>query len=69
MENKPGVNAHTLNTIVSALGAIVMCMAKQLQPDQREQFANDLAALAKTAEKSCDTMLETLLIDLQRAAR
>lgn len=69
MNTNPGVNADTVNTLVSALGAVVMCLARQMPPTQREAFANELAALAGAAEKSGDTTLETLLIDLQRAAR
>lgn len=69
METNPGVNAETLNAIVSAMGAIVMCAARQMPPAQRDTFANELAALAKTAEKNGDATLEALLIDLHRAAR
>lgn len=64
-----GVNAETLNAMTSAMGAVVMCMARQLTPEQREAFANDLARLAASAEKRGDTALETMLIDLQTAAR
>lgn len=51
------------------MGALAMCAARQMTTEQREGFANDLTALAKLAERNGDVTLETILIDLQRAAR
>ena len=62
------VNADTLNTIVDAMGAIVMCLTRQLTPEQRAGFRTDLARLATRAEKDGNTQLETLLMDLRNAA-
>lgn len=69
MNNKLTLNADTVNAIVSAMGALAMCITRHLTPEQRTAVANDLARLASTAEASGDTTLETLLIDLQRAVR
>lgn len=62
-------DATTMNAIVSALGALTICLTRQMPPEQRAGFADDLARLAKNAEQNGDTTLETLLIDLHRAAR
>ena len=63
------VNAATLNAMVSAMGALAMSIARQLTPEQRDGLAFDLARIAKHAESSGDTVLETLLIDMHRAIR
>lgn len=62
-------NAQTMNAIVSSVGALAMCLARQLTPEQRDGLATDLAKLAANAEKNGDTTLETLLIDMHRAIR
>lgn len=62
-------DATTMNAIVSAMGALTICLTRQMTPEQKAGFANDLARLAKNAEQAGDTVLETLLIDLHRAAR
>lgn len=62
------VNAATLNAIVEAMGALTMCISRQLPPDKQVAFSMDLARLAAQAESEGDTLLETLLIDLHRAA-
>lgn len=62
-------DAATLNAMASAMGAIVMCITRNLSPAQRAAIAQDLAKLAALAEKNGDTALETLLIDLNRAAQ
>ena len=70
MQNKATVpfNADTLNTLVDAMGAITLCVSRQLTPEQRTAFKSDLARLAIRAEKDGNTTLETLLIDLRNAA-
>lgn len=60
-------NAATMNAIVSAMGAFAMAVARNVSPAQRAGMADDLAALAKNAEKQGDTTLETLLIDMHRS--
>jgi len=62
-------NAATLNAMTSAMGAIVMCITGRMSAEQRAGVASDLARLAALAEKNGDTTLETLLIDLNRAAQ
>ena len=63
------INADTLNAMVSTIGALAMAIARQLTPEQRNGLATDLASMAAAAEKSGDTTLETLLIDMHRAIR
>ena len=62
-------DAQTLNAMTSAMGAIVMCITANMPEDRKAGVARDLAKLAVLAEKNGDTVLETLLIDLQRAAQ
>lgn len=62
-------DAETLNAMVSAMGALTMCIAHVLTPEQRAKMADALAAIAKQAETRGDTKLETLLIDMHRAIR
>lgn len=59
---------ETANAIVSALGAVVFATVRRLPPEEQQAFANDLAGMARAAEKTGDTTLETLLLDLHRAA-
>jgi hypothetical protein len=62
-------DAKTLNAMTSAMGAIVMCITGRMAPEQKAGVAEDFARLAAMAERNGDTVLETLLIDLHRAAR
>lgn len=62
-------DSATLNAIVNAQGALAMCIARVLDPYQREELAKGLAAIAGQAEKNGDATLETLLIDMHRAIR
>ena len=63
------VDAQTLNAMTSAMGAIVMCITGRMTAEQKSGIASDLARLAAVAERNGDTVLETLLIDLHRAAQ
>lgn len=63
------LDAKTLNAITSGMAAIVMCITGRMTPEQRAGVADDLARLAALAEKNGDMTLETLLIDLNRAAQ
>lgn len=63
------LNADTANAIVDALGALTMCMSRQLNPAQRTAFKADMEKIAVLAEKNGNTTLETLLIDLRNAAK
>lgn len=62
------LNAETVNAMVDAMGAITLCLTRQLTADQRTGFRADLARLAVRAEKDGNTTLETLLIDLRNIA-
>ena len=59
----------TMNALVSSIGALAMVLTRRLSPEQREEAAAEIAALAKSAEKRGDTLLETMLIDMHRAIR
>jgi class 3 adenylate cyclase len=62
------LNATSMNAIISTLGAVVFATVRRLPPDQQAAFAADLAGMARAAERRGDTTLETLLIDMHRAA-
>lgn len=62
-------NAETMNALVEGLGATVMALSLSMPPEQRAAFANNLARLAQLAERAGKSTLETMLIDLQNAAR
>lgn len=62
------INADTLNALVDAMGAVTLCMTRQLNPEQRAGFKADMARLAASAEKNGNATLETLLMDLRNAA-
>lgn len=62
------LNAETVNAIVNALGAVVFATVRHLPPEQQAAFANDLARLAKNEERQGETVSETILLDLHRAA-
>lgn len=63
------VNADTLNSMVDAMGAVVMSVAYSLPPEQRAKMSDAIFRIAKQAEARGDTALETLLIDMHRAIR
>lgn len=63
------LDADTINALFDALGATVLSLAQTMPTEQREAFANNLARLAKSAEQADRPALETMLIDLHRAAR
>ncbi len=62
------LNAETANAIVNALGALVFATVRQLPAERQAAFANDLARLAKNEEQQGQTVSETILLDLHRAA-
>lgn len=64
-----GVNAATLNAMVDGMGAIVMCLARELSVEQRDNVRRNLARLAANAEAQGNTLSETLLITLRDAVR
>lgn len=62
-------DATTMGAVIRAQGALAMCIARVLTPEQRADLATGLAAIATQAEKAGDTTLETLLIDMHQAIR
>lgn len=62
------LNGETANAIVNALGALVFATVRQLPAERQAAFANDLARLAKNEEQQGQTVSETILLDLHRAA-
>lgn len=63
------LDEQAVNTLAGALCALVVSLSTRMSERQRTAFADDLASLARDAEAHGDTQLETLLIDLHRAAR
>lgn len=74
-ENEPNplpntfpVNAETINALVDGMGALVMCLAKQMPAEGKAQLAGDLARLSANATASGNTVVGRLINDLSRAA-
>lgn len=63
------LDADSLNAVVNALGAVVMCVVRRLEPEAQQAFIRDLAGFAAACEKQGDTVTETLLIDLYQGAQ
>lgn len=68
METLP-MDKATINALFDALNATVIAMAATMPPAQKQQLADNLATLAANAERRGMATLETMLIDLHRAAR
>lgn len=70
MGNKTGIafDAKALNAVITALGAVVFATVRRLPEDERAAFAEDLAVMSQARSDAGDTIAETLLIDLHRAA-
>jgi hypothetical protein len=70
MQKKPTMplNADTINTLIDAMGAITLCVSRQLTPEQRTGLKNDLTRLAADAGKQGNTGLEMLLTDMRNVA-
>ena len=70
--NQPATPANdpaTINAIVDTLGGLVMCLAKQMQPDARSTLARDLAQLSANATAQGNTLTGRLMSDISRAAQ
>jgi hypothetical protein len=61
-------DAETMNAVINSIAAVVFATVRRLPPEQQKAFADDLARLAKNAERQGHATLETLLIDLHSAA-
>jgi hypothetical protein len=62
------LNADTINTLIDAMGAITLCVSRQLTPEQRTGFKSDLTRLVADAGKQGNTGLEMLLTDMRNVA-
>lgn len=61
-------DAATMTALHDALNMVVIALAQTMPPPHRAQFAANLAGLARAAEKSGNTRLETALLNLWRSA-
>lgn len=61
-------DADTINAIVDALGALVICLAKRLPPEDKAGLAGDLARLSANSTASGRPIVGRLIGDLSRAA-
>lgn len=62
-----GVNADTLNAIVTAMGGFVFSVCRQLDAAHQAKLQDDLARLAQARNAVGDTTAGTLLLDLAAA--
>lgn len=61
-------DAETINALVDAMGALVMCMAKHMPPEVKAELASDLARLSANSTASGRPIVGRLMNDLSRAA-
>ena len=61
-------DAETINALVDAMGALVMCLAKRLPPEDKAGLASDLARLSANTTASGRPIVGRLIGDLSRAA-
>ena len=62
------LDADAFNAMFDAMGALTLCLTRQMTPEQRTNFKADMARLAVNAERKGLVTLETMLIDLRNAA-
>lgn len=62
-------DAETMNALFDALAAFALSLSTTLPEAQQDALADNLARLAKNAERRGLSTLETALIDLHRAVR
>jgi 16S rRNA C1402 (ribose-2'-O) methylase RsmI len=68
-EEQLPMNADTLNAMVDAMGALTMCLARQLTPTQKAGLAQDLARLSASMHATGNVATGRLLSDISRAAQ
>lgn len=61
-------DAETINALVDGMGALIICLANQMNPEQKQRLASDLARLSASATASGKTIQGRLIADLSRAA-
>lgn len=69
MSERFPANAETMNALIDGLGALTLVLLSRMPLEVREAAAQDFARLAASAEGEGNLTLETLLMDLHRAAR
>jgi len=62
------LDAQTINAIVDGMGALVICLAKQMPPKAKAELASDLARLSASSTASGRPIVGRLIADLSRAA-
>lgn len=72
-ENQPlpetlPADADTINAIVDAMGALVICLAKRMPAEDKTALARDLAKLSANSTASGRPTVGRLIGDLSRAA-
>ena len=61
-------DAETINALVDAMGALVMCLTKHMPPEVKDELASDLARLSANSTASGRPIVGRLMGDLSRAA-
>lgn len=61
-------NADTINAVIDAMGALVICLAKHMPPQVKDELARDLARLSANSTASGRPIVGRLIGDLSRAA-
>lgn len=61
-------NAEAMNALVDAMGALTMCIARQLTPEQKSALALDLARLSAQMHATGQVASGRVLADISRAA-
>ena len=61
-------DAETMNALVDAMGALVMCLTKRMPLEDKAALALDLARLSANSTASGRPMVGRLIGDLSRAA-
>ena len=68
LPQKFAADSETMNALVDAMGALVMCMAKHMSPEVKAELASDLARLSANSTASGRPIVGRLMNDLSRAA-
>ena len=61
-------NSEAMNALVDAMGALTMCIARQLTPEQKAGLAQDLARLSAQMHATGQVASGRVLADISRAA-
>lgn len=61
-------DAETINALVDAMGALIMCMAKHMPPEKKDELARDLARMSANATATGRPVVGRLMGDFSRAA-